>query len=129
MDIDFIMLIDDDRLTNFLSEMVINESNFCERVESFMSAKKALLYLQNSQALELPDIILVDINMPGMDGWEFLEEFSKIKFSTSNVPKIFMVTTSLNPDDKKRASEISTLSGFYRKPLTSDTLASIQGVF
>ena len=63
--------------------------------------------------------------MPGMDGWEFLEEFNEIRFTTNKIPKVYMVTTSLNPDDQKRASENETLTGFFRKPLSNEILASI----
>jgi len=91
----FIMLIDDDEPTNFLSKLVIKRSNSCEKVENYICAEEALSFLQNNHLEpELPDLILLDINMPGTNGWEFLEEYKKIKFSKNNTPPICMITTS-----------------------------------
>ncbi len=121
------MLIDDDKPTNYLSEMVIKQSGSCDKVESYLDAEKALLFLQeNHQGNELPDLILLDINMPGMNGWEFLEEYKNIKFPENKTPIICMITTSLNPDDKLRASKIPALSGFYLKPFSLELLRNMQ---
>jgi len=123
----FILLIDDDRPTNFLSELVIKQSGCCEKVASYINAEKALTTLQNNHKDdELPDLILLDINMPGMNGWEFLEEYKHIKFPENKTPIICMITTSLNPDDQLRASKIDVLSGFYLKPFSLETFNEIQ---
>jgi len=123
----FIMLIDDDVPTNFLSELVIKKSECCEKVQSYLSAEEALTFLQdNHEANDLPDLILLDINMPGMNGWEFLEEYKNIKFPRNSSPIICMITTSLNPDDKLRASKIDILSGFFLKPFSLEILQGIQ---
>ncbi len=123
----FIMLIDDDIPTNYLSELVIMQSDSCEKVQSFINAENALDFLQdNIQTKELPDLILLDINMPGMNGWEFLEVYKNIKFLEENTPIICMITTSLNPDDERKASKIEVLSGFFLKPFSLEILQGIQ---
>lgn len=120
------MLIDDDEPTNFISKMVLQESNCCDRVKSFIYAKKALDYLKKVEYLsEIPDLILLDINMPAMNGWEFLKAYEPHYMASVKKPIICMVTTSLNPDDAKRAGEEDLLSGFYLKPLNSGHMIDI----
>lgn len=68
-------------------------------------------------------MIFLDINMPSMNGWEFIEQFRKIRSGSSIV--LVMLTTSLNPDDKAKAVEIPEISGFESKPLTEEKLNRI----
>lgn len=70
-------------------------------------------------------LILLDINMPVMDGWEFAEVFSKLEENQKEKIVIIMLTSSLNPDDKERASKLSVISGFQHKLLTMEGLTAI----
>src|SRR5215210_127393 len=94
-----IMLIDDDEPTNFLSSMIIEEANCTEHIQIADNGERAVSYLVNSEKLGYnskecpwPDLIFLDINMPAMNGWEFLDKYNQLgKERQSNV--IIMLTT------------------------------------
>ena len=122
-----IMVIDDDEPTNFINEMVIEEANCTCHLEIIDSGIKALNYLQKASTCEdkknsifLPDLIFLDINMPCMNGWEFLDEYRKLNSRCILKPIIIILTTSLCPDDKQRAEDILEVAGFENKPLTEE---------
>ena len=73
--------------------------------------------------MPFPDIIFLDINMPAMDGWEFLEKYSELKDSLPHYPVVIMLSTSLNPDDELRAQSIPEISEFFNKPMTLEMIA------
>jgi CheY-like chemotaxis protein len=81
-------------------------------------AENALKILIQCPKNESPDLISLDINMPGMDGWEFLEEFKKLPTHQKIKTVIIILTTALNPLDKKRAESIQEVNGFMNKPLS-----------
>jgi CheY-like chemotaxis protein len=124
-----IMVIDDDAPTNFISTMLIEEANCTRHLEIVDSGLKALNYLKNANDgndeknnIILPDLIFLDINMPRMNGWEFLDEYKKMKNDYLAKPVIIMLTTSINPDDQQRAEGIPEIAGFENKPLTEEMI-------
>ena len=125
-----IMLIDDDEPTNFLSSMLIEEAECAKKIKVVQSGQKALEYLKNSSLDDLtpgndeekPDLIFLDINMPAMNGWEFLENYKKLKKEQQSKMVIIMLTTSLNPEDKLKAEHMPEVSGFENKPLTPEII-------
>lgn len=126
-----ILLIDDDEPTNYISSSLIEEASCTEHIQIVQSGQAALDYLINSEQFACknklfpcPDLIFLDINMPAMNGWEFLEKYSKLERQIGEII-IVMLTTSLNPDDELRAKEMSFISGFENKPLTPEKLNSI----
>lgn len=134
--INSVLLIDDDLATNFITKMIIKKAGITDHIETVLNGKQALDYLTNSGEYEKPNhefpqpmLILLDINMPVMDGWEFAEAFEKLDKNQKGDIIIVMLTSSLNPDDKERASKLSAISGFQNKTLTMEGLTSIMETF
>jgi CheY-like chemotaxis protein len=115
-----IMLIDDDEPTNFLSKMLIEEAHCAEHIQVADSGRMAHELLSNCNTS--PDLIFLDINMPAMNGWEFLEKYRQLDKGKQGKIVIIMLTTSLNPDDKVKAGKIPEISGFENKPLSSELI-------
>ncbi len=122
-----ILLVDDDDATNFLHRIVVQRSACTEHLEIALNGEEAIAYLQaayNDQHPR-PDLILLDINMPIMNGWEFLDEYHKLQPEQKSKTVIVMLTTSLNPDDRNRSEEIPEINGFRNKPLDEEVLTEI----
>jgi CheY-like chemotaxis protein len=127
-----ILVIDDDEPTNFFTQMILEESGCTRHIKIVQSGQEALDYLSSSampgcdeNLYPSPDLILLDINMPAMNGWEFLEEYKKLNKDHHAKIMTVMLTTSLFPEDKVRAKEIPEISGFENKPLTIEKLEKI----
>jgi CheY-like chemotaxis protein len=125
--LDCVMVIDDDEPTNFISRMIIEEAGCTKQLEIVDSGIKALTYFERlsesfQNQIKVPDLILLDVNMPRMNGWEFLNEYKKISNCFIKKPVIIMLTTSVNPDDKQRAAETGEVAGFENKPLTNEMI-------
>lgn len=124
--LDCILLIDDDGPTNFLHEIVIKEADCAKKVVAVRGAQEALDFLSEQKSNGAPDVdlIFLDINMPRMTGWDFLEEY--VKFNRNGQGRIIiMLTTSLNPYDEQRARKIESITDFVSKPLTVEMLHQI----
>jgi CheY-like chemotaxis protein len=122
-----IVLIDDDEPTNYLHKLILKKIDCVEHIEVFQTGKDAINYLSklkdhNSEVIR-PDIIFLDINMPKMNGWEFIEQFRKIK-REENIT-VIMLTTSLNPDDELLSEKIPEIKTFINKPLTRAMMEEI----
>lgn len=127
-----VLLVDDDEATNFINKMVLERSGIAHHIEVTWNGREALDYLtgqgkyeSNKDNYPQPSIIFLDINMPRMDGWEFMEEYSKLEENQKGGVVIIMLTTSLNPDDKQKADSISDISEFKNKPLNYGTVEDI----
>ncbi|MBM1107898.1 response regulator [Aurantibacter crassamenti] len=122
-----VLLVDDDEATNFIHNMVIKQMNCTENIVIKENGIEALEYLTTSLEGKFPqpDLIFLDINMPAMDGWEFLEEYKKLDKNQLAQTVIVMLTTSLNPDDKDKAGQVNGISGFMSKPLTSELVEKV----
>ena len=117
-----VLLIDDDEPTNFIHKKIIQSSGLVDEVHIAQGGREALDFLvtnsHNDQDAATPDLIFLDINMPAMDGWEFLAQYEKISPSQKKSIIIVMLTTSLNPDDEAKAKAIKEVYGYRNKPLT-----------
>ncbi|CAM6001589.1 unnamed protein product [Sphagnum balticum] len=121
------MLVDDNKYDNIYHERVIRSGHYANTIVWKETAEQGLDYLTHSieKGDVRPDIIFLDINMPGMNGWEFLEEYEKLPRELQSSMIVVMLTTSDSPEDRKRASLIPGLKEFRTKPLTTDILDEI----
>ena len=119
-----IMLIDDNKIDNFFHERVIKKCNAAQLTVLVESGAEALEYLKNDNNI-MPDLIFLDINMPGMTGWEFIDHYKELECRLKKTMLVIMLSTSVNPDDKEIACTQDILSDFRSKPLTADMLEEI----
>jgi len=120
-----IMLIDDNKIDNFFHERVIRKNNAAKEVIAMESGQAAIDHIKAGDILLQPELIFLDINMPGMDGWEFIEHYKLLDNSLQKAMIVVMLTTSDNPDDIARARTQGILSDFKTKPLTKEMLADV----
>lgn len=125
-----VMLLDDNELDNFINEKIIEANNFSEKVYINSSGKSALEFLANLTATGnakdiYPEAIFIDINMPMMDGFQFINNLKKMNGATPKDTKLIILTSSIYPEDRNKAMEISKDIIFLNKPLTPEMLNSI----
>jgi CheY-like chemotaxis protein len=116
------LLIDDNYIDNFVTRKIIEGSNFAESIVVVRSATEAITSL--SEGKILPDVIFLDVRMPLMSGFEFLEEYDKININKSDI-KIFMLSSSLDPMDMRKSSDNKYITQFIHKPLTQKALEEL----
>lgn len=117
------LLIDDNYIDNFVTRRILESSNFAEEIIVEQSAPDAIDSLRDG--VIRPDVIFLDLRMPMMNGFEFLQEYDKLTFESKNAIKIFMLSSSLDPTDVKRSSQNKYVSQFIHKPLTHKILAEL----
>ncbi len=122
--IDTILLVDDDMSTNFLHKILLNKKRIAKNIVNLNNGMDTIDYLKNSSK-EIPDAILLDLNMPVIDGWEFLDILEKENLVKNNDCKIIILTASQNPDHFEKSKKYSMVSGFLNKPLDIDELVSL----
>ncbi|ASU32933.1 response regulator [Mucilaginibacter xinganensis] len=116
------LLIDDNYIDNFVTRKIIEGSNFAENIIVVRSATEAIDSLRDG--LVKPDVIFLDVRMPQMSGFEFLEEYDKINISKDDI-KIFMLSSSLDPMDMRKSSDNKYITQFIHKPLTQKALEEL----
>ena len=122
-----ILVIDDDDATNYLNRMVIESTGCYEKLVFKTNGQQALEFLTTAidGKYPSPDLIFLDLNMPKIDGWEFLEAYKKLSSEQQGEVIIVMLTTTLNPRDEARAKKIGEISAFRNKPLTNELLQEL----
>ncbi len=127
-----VMLIDDNDIDNFINEKIIRGFSFAENVYVHSSSKSALEFLKNLEILKdipselIPSYIFLDINMPIMDGFHFLDEFKKFPAEFRSLIKIVMLTSSLNQSDVEKVKQFKQVFKFLHKPLTELNLVDLK---
>lgn len=119
-----VLLVDDDKVNNFLNEKLIRKLDLAKNVKVALDGEEALLYLSKHSSpydYNYPDLILLDYNMPQMQGNEFLEFFNNINNNQRHKSRIAVLTASLNPDLKKELLALG-VSHYIEKPLTQEKL-------
>jgi CheY-like chemotaxis protein len=121
-----VLLVDDDSAFNFLNRIIINTAGLKCEVDECLDGSAALKYIVNTE--KYPDVILLDINMPIMDGFEFLEEFEK-NDKCKGITKVFMLTSSNQDEDRIGALKYTCVKGYFDKPLTEEHIQQIISSF
>jgi CheY-like chemotaxis protein len=123
-----VLLVDDDATTNFLNRSLLTRLGVAERILVAEDGEQALHNLNqycSSPTLSCPVLILLDVNMPGMNGIEFLEEYQHLPLTTQHAIVIVMLTTSLHPHDVQRVEKLGMVASFISKPLTSEKVQTL----
>lgn len=115
-------IIDDDDIYRFTVERILQRSGVAQSIRTFDNGAAALSYFEEADPDTLPDVILLDLNMPIMDGWSFLEKFRDLEPPVRKQITIFIVSSSINPSDHERARTISEVEGFLVKPILPEEL-------
>ena len=125
-----IICIDDDPIALLLSKLVISKSNFASRVITLANGQEGITYLEKEETIAEsktghPLLILLDLNMPVMDGWEFLEQFSKKLQQEYLDVKIILLSSSIDPNDIRKSKQFEMVLDFFPKPLTREIMDTI----
>ncbi|MFM7824044.1 MAG: response regulator [Bacteroidota bacterium] len=120
-----VMLVDDDPLVNMLHGKLLDHGMFAKKVSSFNTAQEALEFLSQSPLDELPSVIFLDILMPGMDGFGFLDAFAKLNPQIVSRCKVVMLSSSESFDHLNKANRNRYVRKFLNKPLTPEMLNAI----
>lgn len=123
------LLIDDDYISVFLTERLLQQETFTEGLLTFHSSQQALHYLQQlppDQPARWPEVIFLDLNMPIMSGWDFLRALCPYEQQLLGHCRIYILTSSLAPCDAARAQDFALVAGFIHKPLDSMELQVIR---
>lgn len=116
-----VFLIDDDNIYQFTARKILESTGLAKQIQSFYNGREAIKYLQNKDNCKpenLPDVIFLDINMPVMNGWEFLEEYHTF---CGGLPKpiiVYVVSSSIDSYDIKKSKEYKVVTDYIVKPIT-----------
>ncbi len=121
-----VLLVDDNEAVNFAHKKLISTIDDCINIAIAEDGSEAIAHLENTSGTEsYPDIIFLDINMPGMDGWQFLDTFEENYLNKSKAIIIVMVTTSFNPEDKKKFESYKFVHQYLNKPLKKSDVSAV----
>jgi two-component system chemotaxis response regulator CheY len=124
--ISIVSIIDDDALFQFTIKKILTATETVDTILQFANGSDAIDYfLENKEhSSRLPDLVLLDLNMPLMNGWQFLEKFNNNNFAKKTIT-IYICTSSINSKDKEMFKEFSKLNGYILKPLNKNEIYEI----
>ena len=128
MIINKVLIIDDDDLSIFLMGLTIDEIDFIEKYDSVNSGWEALRFFENCKEGTAPEIILLDLNMPEMDGYEFIQHFEGKFAKKFQKTQIIVITSSQRESDRSRSLAFESVIGFINKPLEEIEIKRILGI-
>lgn len=123
-----ILLVDDDTVNNFIVINTLNKLDITENIDSVLNGADGIEYIKTkfeNDKSRLPSLIFLDINMPIMDGWEFLEKFEEFSEEIKKSCKIYMVSSSVYEDDIAKSKQYTSVKDFVSKPLMRDKILEI----
>lgn len=128
-----VLLIDDDMVTWAICEMVLNKTEFTRKIEKLGNGKEGIDYFSSyfekkkrGEEVSAPDLILLDLNMPVMDGWTFLEDYIRKYAERLPQTRIAILSSTVNPEDFIRAQKYSIVVDFINKPLTIELVEELK---
>ena len=127
-----VMLIDDNEIDNLINQKMIEASGITKYIYTHTGGRGAIEFLKNIEGLEdlakkvLPDVIFLDIDMPLMDGFQFLDEFEKLSNELKTKCRIVMLTSSINPQDVNKSKKYSYVKKYINKPLSHLNLEKLE---
>ena len=123
-----VLLVDDDEINNFISIKLIKKALLNTEIMACLNGKFAidqLVEIQRNDPAKLPDYILLDINMPIMNGWEFLDEYKRLNIDPNGKTKIFIISSSVFSNDINKACSYPLVKDFISKPLNVDKIVEL----
>ncbi|MEJ7694207.1 response regulator [Daejeonella sp.] len=124
--ISLVSIIDDDAIFQFLANRLLRSTNLIDKIIQFPDGEKAINYfIENKDIAEnIPDLVFLDLNMPYIDGWQFLEKFIAISFPKELIT-IYICTSSNSLFDQKRFTEYPKLKGYLIKPIDKEKFLEV----
>jgi CheY-like chemotaxis protein len=132
--LDLILCVDDDPITLMLCKMVIAKSSFATEIITAQNGEEALNYFDDlklnnlgAEIKKYPSLVFLDLNMPVMDGWEFLDHFSKEEYTTTfKNTKIIVLSSTIDPNDIQKSKTYPMVLDFLSKPITKEIIEHLK---
>jgi CheY-like chemotaxis protein len=122
-------VVEDDRITAIITEVIVKKELHYQSVQTFGNGQLAFDHLKAvvQTGDNIPDLILLDLNMPQMDGWEFLDAFDTLPLAQEDV-RVFILTSSIQPEDVEKATHYKAVRGYFSKPLGKENVQRMQAL-
>lgn len=124
-----VMLVDDNEIDLFINQKIIEFNSFSNKLITLSSGQEGLDFLTGADESDIPDLIFLDLNMPLVDGFKFLTQFSKLPENKRKKCSIVILSSSNNPDDKEKVEVNEEVILFLSKPLDDSKLETVKEVY